>query len=61
MNTKYDGHQRGFRSMVYNFLDKKTGSVATNKKTPNLNQVLAQEVQKPVIKETQKKKDLRQV
>ena len=47
INSKYDGYQRGLASMVYKFFDKKkTGSGA------NKNEVLAQELHKPVIKKS---------
>ena len=50
MNPKYDGYQGGLSSMVYKFFDKKIGSRMTSKKISNLNEVLAQELHKPVIK-----------
>ena len=43
-NPKYDGYQRGLVTMVYRFFDKKTRS------RPNINEVLAQELQKTDIK-----------
>ena len=42
INSKYDRYQRGLASMVYMFFDEKIRSV--------VNEELAQEVQKPVIK-----------
>ena len=56
MNTKYDGYQRGWRSIMYKFFDKKTGSVATNKNRSNLNQVPDPKIHKSVIKKIQKRK-----
>ena len=49
-NTKYDGHQRGLASMVYNFFDKKIWSVAS------VNEELAQELRKRVIKKFKRRK-----
>ena len=43
INPNYDGYQRGLACLVYKFFDKKTGSGA------NVNEVLAQELHKPVI------------
>ena len=52
-NPKYDGHQRGLTSMVYNFFDKKSkGSGITNE----LNIQLSNELHKPVIKKFEKRK-----
>ena len=44
INPKYDSYQRGLASMVCKFFDKKTGSGAS------VNEDLAQELHKPVIK-----------
>ena len=55
-NCKYDGYQRGLKSMVHRFFNKKTGSRAISKTGANLNEVLAQELNKPVIKKPKRKK-----
>ena len=47
---KYDGYQKGLVSMVYKFFDKKTGSGS------NVNEMLAQELHKPVIKKFKRRK-----
>ena len=52
-NRKYDGYQRALASMVYKFLDKKTGSEVS------VNEQLAQELHKPVIKTLKTKKSMR--
>lgn len=44
LNPKYDECLTGFASMVYKFLNKKTRSRV------NINEVLVQKLQKPVIK-----------
>ena len=44
LNSKCDGYQRGLAILVNSFLDKKTGSWA------NVNEMLAQELNKPIIK-----------
>ena len=44
IKPKYDGYQRGLASMVYKFFDKKIGSGM------NVNEVLAQELHKPMNK-----------
>ena len=36
--------------MMYTIFDKKRGSGATSKNRPNVNQVLAQDLRKPLIK-----------
>ena len=38
-NSKYDGHQRGLASMVYNFVDKKStgGGIVNNNNNNNNN------------------------
>ena len=56
-NPKYDGYQRGLRSMVYKFFDKKTkGSVTlANKsavKSIRQNEQLAEELHKPIIRKS---------
>ena len=57
INPKYDGYQRELASMVYKFFDKKTvlGVKAS------VNEELAQELHKPVIKKFQIKKILCEV
>ena len=52
INPKYDAYQRGLKSMVYKFLDKKWRSGAS------VNEKLAQELHKSVIKKIQKKESL---
>ena len=42
-NRKYDGYQGALASIVYKFLDKKTGSEAS------VNEQLAKQLHKPVI------------
>ena len=60
-NPKYDGYQRGFASMVYNFFDKKTkGSGVTLAKKSAIksipqNEQLAEELHKPIIKKFKKR------
>ena len=39
--------------MIHQSFDKKTGSGETSKKISNLNEVLAQEIHKPMIRKTQ--------
>ena len=54
-NRKFDGYQRGLASIVYNFFDKKpTGGVVKNENV--LNQDVAEELQKPIIKKVEKRK-----
>ena len=48
-NRNYDGNQRALASMVYRFFDKKAGSGI------NVNEQLAEELQKPVIKKFKRK------
>ena len=43
-NWKYDGYQRGLASIIYKSFDKKTGSGVS------VNENLAKELHKPVIK-----------
>ena len=55
-NPKYDGYQRGLASMVYYFFDKKASGGAV--KNENIsNQELAEELQKPVIRKLEKRKE----
>ena len=69
-NAKYDGYQRGLASMVYNFSDKKTASLAdksasgsgiTNEIKQNecpldlAMQPLAEELHKPITKKFKKR------
>ena len=57
-DPKYDWYQRGLASMVYNFLDKKSASLAdkstkgsgVNSKFAPRNQQLAGELHKPIIR-----------
>ena len=53
INSKCHGYQRGFASLVYKFFDKKIGSIE------NLNEVPAQELHKPVIKNSKNGKPMR--
>ena len=48
-NCGYDGHQRALASMVYKFFYKKTGSAVS------VNEQLAEELHKPVIKKFKRK------
>ena len=50
INPKYDRYQRGLVSMVYEFFDKKTRLGA------NMNEKLAKELHKPVIKKIKRGK-----
>ena len=50
LNPQYDGYQRGLASIVYPFSNKKIGSGV------NVNEVPAQELQKPVTKKFKRKK-----
>ena len=58
LNPKYDEYQRGLASMMYKFFDKKIRSRNTSKKRANLNEVLSQELYKPVIKNSKAVKHL---
>ena len=49
-NRKYDGYQRALASMIYRSFNKKTESEAS------LNEKLAEELHKPVIKKIKKRK-----
>ena len=56
---KYDGYQRGRASMVYNFFDKKSASLADKSTKVNgitmlQNEQLAEELHKPIIKKFKK-------
>ena len=53
-DPKYDGYQRGLASMVYKFFDKKSkgSGIVTNE--PNYQ--LANELHKPVIRKSKKRK-----
>ena len=57
-DSRYDGYQRGFASMVYNFFDKKTKgsglSYTINSMSPN--KQLAEELHKPVIRKFKKRR-----
>ena len=52
INPKYDGYQRGLGSMVYKFFWWKRFWISSHKKSGSryVNEVLAQELHKPVIK-----------
>ena len=50
INPKYDGYQKRLAYMVYKLFDKITGSVA------NVNEELAQELHKPMIKKFKRRK-----
>ena len=52
-NPKYDKYQRGLASMVYKFFDKKTSGGAVKSKFM-LNQQLAEELQKLIIRRFEK-------
>ena len=58
INCKFDGYQRVFANIVYRFLDKKTGSggTATSKVGVIVNEQLAKEIHKPVIKKSKRRK-----
>ena len=53
INPKYDRYQRGLASTVYTFFYKKSSSSDVNNKT-KLNQQLAEEFHKPIIKKFKK-------
>ena len=57
-NRKYDGYQIALASIVYNFLDKKTGSgaIAKRKAGISINEQLAEELHKPVTKKFKRRK-----
>ena len=50
INLNYDGYQTALAGMVYKFFDKKTGSGVS------VNEELAKEIHKPIIKNFKKKK-----
>ena len=54
LNPKYDRYQRGLANMVYNFLLRNRGVIATSKVGVNPNEVLAQELHKPAIRKFKK-------
>ena len=54
-NPKYDGYQHGLASMVYNFFDKKS-FLSGLKGEIMLNQELAEELHKPIIRKFKKQK-----
>ena len=54
-NPKYNGHQRGLTSMVYNFFDKKATGVAAKNEVMQ-NKELAEELHKPLIRKFIKRK-----
>ena len=54
-NPKYDGHQRGLASMFYKFFDKKTSGGRVKKENISNNK-LAEELHKPIIKNSRKEK-----
>ena len=53
-SPKYDGYQRGLASMVYKFFDKK--SKGAGKNDIEENQQLANELHKPIIRKSKKRK-----
>ena len=58
-DPKYDGYQRGLASMVYKFFDKKSvgsGAKHVNTKLIPLNEQLAEELHKPIIRKFKKRK-----
>ena len=56
-NPEYDGYQRGLASMVYKFFDKKsTGSGMAKSTAEPSSLILADELDKPVIKKFNKRK-----
>ena len=54
---EYNGYQRALASMVYNFFDKKTrsGAIATSKAGASVNEKLAEELHKQVIKKLKRR------
>ena len=56
LNPKYDRYQTGVGSMVYKFLDKKTGSPVIIKVAADVTEVLVQELYKTVIKNFKRRK-----
>ena len=68
-DPNYDGYQRGLASMVYNFFDKKSTSLADKSTKGSVttltnrflsqNQQLAEELHKPIIRKFKKEKYMR--
>ena len=58
-SRNFDGSQRTLACMVYMFFDKKTrsGAIVTSTSEINVNEQLAEELHKPVIKKFKRKKD----
>ena len=56
-NPKYDGYQRGIASMVYKLFDKNISGGAIKNEVMS-NKVLAEELQKPIIRKFKKKSTL---
>ena len=56
-NPKYDGYQRGIASMVYKLFDKNISRGAIKNEVMS-NKVLAEELQKPIIRKFKKKSTL---
>ena len=54
-NPKYDGYQRRPFSMVFKFFDKKTGSGAIKNEIMSIKE-LSEELHKPIIRKSEKKK-----
>ena len=54
-NPKYDGYQRGLASMVYKFFDKNSAGSGVNIPL-ELNEQLAKELNRPIIKKFRKEK-----
>ena len=55
INPKSGGYQRIFASMIYNFFDKKASGGAV-KNENMLNQKLADELDKPIVRNIEKRK-----
>ena len=57
-NCNYDGYQRALASMVYKLFDMKIGSgaIAASKAGVSVNEQVAEELQKPVIKKFKRRK-----
>ena len=60
-NRGYDGYKKALASMVYKFFDKKAGSgvIATSKVWVSVNEQLAEELHKTVIKNLKEEKFMR--
>ena len=56
INSKYDSYQRGLANKVYKFFDKKIGSGVASNRGANVNEKLAQELHKPVIRKFSRRK-----